>query len=195
VNPVNQNFAQLTKKIEKLEKRLKKSGKKAQKRQYKDSNSDSEYEVGLSSSTRKVVKLGETIENTSFTPPSAMKVTPTTIASDSNDVSTASVNNTGDVIMMSPSQKEEVLNTNSILPNKDPPEGKATAIVAVMRGRPKYSHQCQRSNKHYTQILVRFLLDSDSEGDLVFINKDKPMLLPSSKRLVPQSWNTLNAMF
>jgi hypothetical protein len=41
-NPVNQNFAQLTKKIEKLEKVLKKSSKKAQKHQYKDSNSNSE---------------------------------------------------------------------------------------------------------------------------------------------------------
>jgi hypothetical protein len=41
-NPVNQNFAQLTKKIEKLEKALKKSGKKGQKRCYEDSNSSSE---------------------------------------------------------------------------------------------------------------------------------------------------------
>ncbi len=40
-NPVNHNFVQLTKKIEKLEKALKKSGKKGQKRHYKDSNSDS----------------------------------------------------------------------------------------------------------------------------------------------------------
>ncbi len=40
-NPVNHNFTQLTKKIEKLEKALKKSGKKGQKRRYKDSNSDS----------------------------------------------------------------------------------------------------------------------------------------------------------
>ncbi len=40
--PVNQNFAQLTKKIDKLEKALKKSGKKGKKRRYKDSNSDSE---------------------------------------------------------------------------------------------------------------------------------------------------------
>jgi hypothetical protein len=40
-NPVNQNFAQLTNKIEKLEKALKKSGKKGQKRHYEDSNSDS----------------------------------------------------------------------------------------------------------------------------------------------------------
>jgi hypothetical protein len=41
-NPVNHNFAQLTKKIKKLEKALKKSGKKCKKCQYKDSNSDSE---------------------------------------------------------------------------------------------------------------------------------------------------------
>jgi hypothetical protein len=41
-NPVNHNFAQLTKKIENLEKALKKSGKKGKKCCYKDSNSDSE---------------------------------------------------------------------------------------------------------------------------------------------------------
>ncbi len=40
-NPVNQNFAQLTEKIKKLEKVLKKSGKKGKKRRYEDSNSDS----------------------------------------------------------------------------------------------------------------------------------------------------------
>jgi hypothetical protein len=42
---------------------------------------------------------------------------------------------------------------------------------------------------------VRVLLDSGSDGDLVFVDKDKPMLLPSSKRLVPQLWNTSNGMF
>jgi hypothetical protein len=41
-NPMNQNFAQLTKEIEKLEKALKKSGKKGKKSGYKVSNSDSE---------------------------------------------------------------------------------------------------------------------------------------------------------
>ncbi len=40
-NPINQNFAQLTNKIEKLEKVLKKSGKKGQKHHYKDSDSNS----------------------------------------------------------------------------------------------------------------------------------------------------------
>ncbi len=87
-------------------------------------------------STRKVVKLGETLKNTSFTPPSLMKATPTTIAGDSNDVSTASVSKACDVMMMSSSQKERILNKNCILPKKDPPEGKTTAIVAVIRGRP-----------------------------------------------------------
>ncbi len=42
---------------------------------------------------------------------------------------------------------------------------------------------------------MQVLLDSGSDGDLVFVDKDKLMLLPSSKRLVPQSWNTLNGMF
>ncbi len=124
-----------------------------------------------------------------------MKATPTTIASNSNYVSTASVSDAGDVMMMSPSQKEELLNTNSILPNKDPPEGKTTDIIAVMRGKPKDGHHCQCSNKHYKQKLVRVLLDSGSDSNLIFVNKDKPMLLPSSKWLVPQSWNTSNGMF
>ncbi len=87
---MNQNFLQLTKKIEKLEKALKKSGKNGKKHCYEDSNSNSEKGVG-SGSTRKVIKLGETVKITSYTPPSPMKAAPTNIASDSNDVSTASV--------------------------------------------------------------------------------------------------------
>ncbi len=85
--------------------------------------------------TRKIVKLGETVVQTHFTPPSPMKATPITIASDSNDLSTASVSKASDVMMTSASQKEGILKRNSILPNKDPPEGKTIAIVAVMRGR------------------------------------------------------------
>jgi hypothetical protein len=136
-------------------------------------------------STRKTVKFRETVENTNFTPPSLMKATPTTIASNSNDVSTASVSKAGDVMMTSSSQKEGILKKKSTLPNKDPSEGKTTTIVAVMRGRQKHSHHRQHSNKHYKQKLVQVLLDSGSDGNLL-VDKDKPMLLPSLKRLVPQ---------
>jgi hypothetical protein len=41
-----------------------------------------------------------------------------------------------------------------------------------------------------TQALVQVLLDrSHNNGHLVFLTKDKPMMCPYSKRLVPQSWN------
>jgi hypothetical protein len=78
--------------------------------------------------------------NTSYTPPSPNKATPTSIPSNSNDVSTVSVSKAGDIMMMSSSQTGKLLKKNSITPNKDPPEGRNTAIVAVMRGRSKHSH-------------------------------------------------------
>jgi hypothetical protein len=82
-----------------------------------------------------------------------MKATLTSIASNSNDVSTASVSEAGDVMMTSSNQKGKLLKKNSFTLNKDPPEGNTTAIT-VMRGRPKHSHHHQCSNKHYKQKLV-----------------------------------------
>ncbi len=145
-------------------------------------------------STRKIVKIGKTVTNTCYTPPSPIKATPTSIASNSDDVSRESVSKAGDVMMTSSSQKGKILKKNSILPNKDPPEGRTTAIVAVMRDSPKHGHHHQCSNKHYKQKLVRVLLDSGSDGDLIFVDKEKPMLPPSLKRLAPQLSNTLNGM-
>jgi hypothetical protein len=69
-----------------------------------------------------------------------MKATPTSTASDLNDVSTASVSKAGDIMMTSSDQKGKLLKKNSVTPNKDPPEGKTTTIATVMRGRPKHSH-------------------------------------------------------
>ncbi len=132
-----------------------------------------------------------------------MKATPTSVASDSNDMSTASGREAGDIMMMSFSKAGDVMMTSSdqkgkllkkvnFTPNKDPPEGKTTAIIAVMRGRSKHGHHPQHSNKHYKRKLVRVLLDSGSDGDLIFIDKDKPI---SAKRLVPQLWNTSSGRF
>jgi hypothetical protein len=98
------------------------------------------------SNTRKIVKLGEIVENTRYTPPSPTKATPTTIASNSNDVRTALVSKAGDVMMTSSSKKAKILKKNSILPNRDPPEGRTTAITAVMRGKPRNGHHCQCNN-------------------------------------------------
>jgi hypothetical protein len=106
-----------------------------------------------------------------------------------------SIGDGDDVSMTSSTQNESNMTNHSTLVEGDPPEGKTTALVAVMRGKSKHGYHRHRSNKHYKKQIVRVLLDSGSEGDLVFVNKDKPMLLPYSKRLVPQSWNTSNGIF
>jgi hypothetical protein len=72
---------------------------------------------------------------------------------------------------------------------------KPKQLIAVMRGIPKDGYTHLRSNKHCKQRIVRVLLDSGSDLDLIFVSKDKPMLLPYSKRVVPQSWNTSKGLF
>ena len=42
---------------------------------------------------------------------------------------------------------------------------------------------------------MRFLFDGGSDGDHVFVRKDKLVLLSYSKRLVSQLWPTLNGIF
>jgi hypothetical protein len=103
--------------------------------------------------------------------------------------------NADDIILMSPSKSKDVHVNNSTPTASNPTEGRTTAVVAVMRDNPKdgYTHQC--SNKHCNQRIVWVLVDSGSDNDLIFVNKDKPMLLPYSKRPVPQLWNTLNGIF
>jgi hypothetical protein len=130
-----------------------------------------------------------------FTPPSLIKATPTEITGNHDNVHPTSFSDTDEIMLTSPRQSKNVHDNYSTLTTSNPPEGRTAAVIAVMRGgNPKdgYTHKC--SNKHCKQILVWVLLDSGSDGDLVFVSKDKPMLLPYSKRLVPQSWNTLNGI-
>ncbi len=100
-----------------------------------------------------------------------------------------------DVMLTSPSQSKELHVYHSSPTASNPFEGSTTAVVAVMRGNPKDGYTRQRSNKHCQQKIVRVLLDSGSNSDLIFVNKDKPMLLPYSKRLVPQLWEIFNGIF
>jgi hypothetical protein len=106
-----------------------------------------------------------------------------------------SVSDGNGVTMTSSSQDESNKVNYSTLVKRNPPEGKTTAVVAVMRGNSKHGYHRHRRNKHYKKQIVWVLLDSGSDGDLVFVNKEKPMLLPYSKRLVPQLWNTSNGIF
>jgi hypothetical protein len=105
------------------------------------------------------------------------------------------LSNSDDVMLTSPSQSKELHVNHSTPTASNPSEGSTTAVVAVMRGNPKDGYTCQSSNKHCKQKIVWVLLDSGSNGNLIFVNKDKPMLLLYSKRLVSQSWNTSIGIF
>ena len=71
--------------------------------------------------------------------------------------------------MTSSTQNESNKVNHSTLVKGDPPEGKTTAVVAVMRGNSKHGYHRHRSNKQrYKKQIVRALLDSSSDGGLVF---------------------------
>ncbi len=92
-------------------------------------------------------------------------VTPSNPATFSNPLT---FSNADDVMMTSPSQSEELHVNHSTPTTSNPSEGITTAVVAVMRGNPKDGYTHQRSNKHCKQKIVRVLLDSGSNGDLIF---------------------------
>ncbi len=123
---------------------------------------------------------------TKFTPPSWMKAIPNIVASNNDDVCPTSVSNTHDISVTSSRQNEGSHINYSTSTSKDPPEGKPTAVIAVMRGKPKDGYHRHHSNKHCKWMLVWVLLDSGSDGDLVFVSTDKPMLFPYLTMLIPQ---------
>jgi hypothetical protein len=84
-------------------------------------------------------------------------------------------------MLVSPSKSKDVHVNNSTPTASNPPRGKIKAVIAVMRGNPKdgYTHHC--SNKHCKQKIVQVLLDSGSDGDLIFVNKDNPCCFPTQK--------------
>ncbi len=83
-----------------------------------------------------------------------------------------SSSNAGGIMLRSSSQNKEVHDNYSTPTTKDPPKGQTTAVIVVMRGKPKDGCHHHRSNKLYKQKLVRVLLDSASDCDLDFVNND-----------------------
>ncbi len=99
-NPVRQSFAQLSGKLDKLEKVMKKKDTKKQKRRSNDSNSDSKQGIGWVGIGKVVINLGETCKKAEFTPPSPIKATSNDITSDKKDLSLTSVSNGNDVMIV-----------------------------------------------------------------------------------------------
>ncbi len=83
-----------------------------------------------------------------------MKAKPSNIARNTSDVCPTSLSNADDITVTSSSQNEKVHINYSTPTEKDPPEGKTTAVIAVMRGKPKDGYHCHCSNKHYKWTLV-----------------------------------------
>jgi hypothetical protein len=78
-----------------------------------------------------------------------MKATLNIVASNNNDVHPTSVSNADDITVVTSSQNKELYINYIIFTSKDPPEGKTTAVIAVMRGKLKDDYHQHRSNKHY----------------------------------------------
>ena len=93
-----------------------------------------------------------------------------------------SVSNGDDVSMMSSTKNESNKVNYSTLVKGNPPEGKTTAVVAVMRGNSKHGYHRHRSNKHYKKQIVRVLLDNSSDGGLIFVKqRTRPCCFPTQK--------------
>ena len=87
---------------------------------------------------------------------------------------------------------------NSCLNSKR--EGRVTVVVAKARYHIATKNQAKQRVKHsarsHTSNAVRkVLLDSGSDGDLMFHEKGTPMHFPYLTRQVPNSWHTLNGSF
>jgi hypothetical protein len=77
------------------------------------------------------------------------------------------LSNADDIMLTSPSQSKELHVNHSTPTASNLSESRTPAVVAVMRGNPKDGYTRQPSNKHCKQKIVRVLLDSGSNGDLI----------------------------
>jgi hypothetical protein len=106
-----------------------------------------------------------------FSPPNPIKATPTEIASNQDVARPATFSNADDVMQMASSKSKDVHDNYSIPTTSNPPEGKPTSVIAIMRSNPKDGYTCQCSNKYCMQRIVRVLLDSGSDHDLIFVKQ------------------------
>ncbi len=94
------------------------------------------------------INIRETCKREKFTPPHPIEATLTIAKSDSDNKCLMSFTDDDDVSITSSTKTKEIHVSNSTPVNNNPPEGKSTAIVGVMRGKPEEGYHCHSSNKH-----------------------------------------------
>jgi hypothetical protein len=117
-----------------------------------------------------------------FTPSSPTKLQALSLLLINRDDACLASLSIDDVAMMSSSQNMKLQAKYSTTTEHNPPG----ANYCCGRGNDKPKNGCYRSNTHYKKEIVQVLLDCGPNRDQVFVNKDKSMLFPYLKRLVPQ---------
>ncbi len=89
-------------------------------------------------------------------------------------------------------------NVNSSFSNEQ--KGSVTAVVAHARYQRATKNQTKQKVEHSARsrpsnAVIKVLLDSGSDGDLMFHEKGMPMHFPYLTRQVPNSWHTSNGSF
>jgi hypothetical protein len=79
-------------------------------------------------------------------------------------------------------------------------EGRVTDVVAQERYHQVTKNQAKQrfehsARSHPSNAVIKVLLDSGSDGDLMFHEKGTPMYFPCLTRQVPNSWHTSNGNF
>ena len=90
------------------------------------------------------------------------------------------------------SKKSDNISEQRKLPHSVKTELGVTAIMAVMTAD---KNDCHSSKKVPVKKLIRVLLDSGSDGDLLFHRKGTDKQFPYLTRQVPKSWRTSNGIF
>ena len=92
-----------------------------------------------------------------------------------------------------------LLKTLAVTPDLPELEGDVTAVVAKVKYTAANScvyEKGEHSGRHCTSNnIIRVLLDSGSDGDLLFHEKGTPMHFPYLTRQVRLSWHMLNGRF
>ena len=73
-------------------------------------------------------------------------------------------------------------------------QGLVTGVVAMVQVKCSHSKKDKNSAKWKYKAL-HILLDSGSDGDLLFLKPESSSIIPTKERILPQKWRTSNVTF